>query len=431
MNHFFLIIAHKPLRSLSLALSYLSLSLITSCAPSPPPHSSLQEGLKIGTVLPVTGDVTSGQDLPQAAVLAVEEVNSCGGVNGQPVTLIQEDSQTDGVQGAIAITKLAEEDRVAGVVGARFSGVSNIIVDVAVRNRVMLISPASTSPVFTSRARMGDFRGFWARTVPSDVYQARALASLARKQGLNTLATISVNNAYGIGFERQLVNAFDKLGGTILGDQNPIRYGAHSEEFTEEAEAMMATEAEAIAGIFYAEQGQLILKTAYQEQVEPKTQLLLTDALYSQEFVNQVGKTEDGRWILAGALGTVAGSDFQNSAMVTKWEEKLGTKTVSTYFPHTWDATVLLMLAAQAAQINTGKGIRDQIQQVSNPPGIEVTDPCRGIKLLRQGKEINYQGVSGAVDLDENGDVISPYRVWQVTTEGNLEIIDQVGFTGQ
>ncbi|MGK7930405.1 MAG: ABC transporter substrate-binding protein [Microcystaceae cyanobacterium] len=416
----------SKLRTLSIALTCCSLSLIASCAPAPPPDSSLEEGLKLGTVLPSSGEITSGRDLPQAAALAVEEVNACGGVNGQPVTLIQEDSHADGIEGAHAITKLAEEDRVAGVVGARFSGVSNIVVDVAVRNRVMLISPASTSPVFTNRSRMGDFQGFWARTVPSDVYQARALASLANKRGLNTLSTIAVNNAYGIGFERQLVNAFDKLGGKVLGDQTPIRYAAHGEDFSEEAVSVLDNKAQAIAGIFYVQQGKVILQSIYEQSPNKKSQWLLTDALYSEEFVQQVGKNAEGRFVLAGALGTVAGNTLDNAAIIAKWEEKMGTAEVSTYFPHTWDATVLLMLAAQAAQNNTGKGIKSQIQQISNAPGVEVTDPCRGLQLLRQGKEINYQGVSGKVDIDENGDVISPYRVWQVKEDGTLEIIDKV-----
>ncbi len=414
------------IRILSLVLTCFSLSLLTSCTSSPPPHSSVQEGLKLGTVLPKSGNIISGLDLSKAAALAVEEVNACGGVNGKPVTLIQEDSQGEAVQGAIAITKLAEEDRVAGVVGARFSGVSNIVIDVAVRNRVMLISPSSTSPMFTNRAGRGDFRGFWARTVPSDIHQAKALASVARQRGIKTLATIAVSNNYGIGFERQLVNIFDKLGGRVLDDQNPIRYAAQGQNFDQETTAVLAKNAQAIVGIFSTEEGKLILQSSNGQNFGKKAQLLLTDAVYSQKFIEQVGKTEEGDWILAGALGTVPGSKLEKSDITAKWQEKLGTAEVSTYFPHTWDATVLLMLAAQASQTNTGTGIKSQIRQVSNAPGVEVSDPCQALKLLREGKEINYQGVSGAVDIDEYGDVISPYRVWQVKEDGTLAVIDQV-----
>lgn len=140
------------------------------------------ESLKVGTLLPITGDLSSiGQNMPTAVQLAVDTINACGGVNGQPVTLVKEDSQTDPVAGSAAMTKLTEVDKVAGVVGAFASSVSTAALDVAVRNNVMMISPGSTSPIFTQRAKTGDFNGYWARTAPPDTYQAQALAALAKK----------------------------------------------------------------------------------------------------------------------------------------------------------------------------------------------------------------------------------------------------------
>lgn len=83
--------------------------------------------------MPVTGDLSFiGQNMPKAAQLAVETVNACGGVNGQPVTLIIEDDQTDPVAGSAAMTKLAEVDKVAGVVGSFASSVSAAALEIAV-----------------------------------------------------------------------------------------------------------------------------------------------------------------------------------------------------------------------------------------------------------------------------------------------------------
>ena len=91
----------------------------SSTQPSPTAPTSGAEGLKLGALLPVTGDLASiGANMPEAVKLAVDEINACEGVNGQPVTLITEDSQTDPTAGGAAMTKLAEVDRVAGVVGA-------------------------------------------------------------------------------------------------------------------------------------------------------------------------------------------------------------------------------------------------------------------------------------------------------------------------
>ncbi len=48
------------------------------------------------------------------------------------------------------------------------------------------------------------------------------------------------------------------------------------------------------------------------------------------------------------------------------------------------------------------------------------------MELIRQGEDINYQGASGNVDLDENGDVVGVYDVWTVKPDGTLEVIDKV-----
>jgi branched-chain amino acid transport system substrate-binding protein/neutral amino acid transport system substrate-binding protein len=79
-------------------------------------------------------------------------------------------------------------------VGAASSAVASAAVDIAVRNQVVMISPSSTSPVFTERARKGDFQGFWFRTAPPDTFQGEALAKLAQTQGFKSVSLLAVNN---------------------------------------------------------------------------------------------------------------------------------------------------------------------------------------------------------------------------------------------
>ncbi|MGA7932172.1 MAG: amino acid ABC transporter substrate-binding protein, partial [Kovacikia sp.] len=74
----------------------------------------------------------------------------------------------------------------------------------------------------------------------------------------------------------------------------------------------------------------------------------------------------------------------------------------------------------------TGEDIKSKIREVSNPPGTEVTDVCEGLKLLRAGQKINYQGASGNVDIDANGDVVGSYDVWQVEPDGKLKVVGKV-----
>ncbi|WP_309739751.1 ABC transporter substrate-binding protein, partial [Chamaesiphon sp. OTE_20_metabat_361] len=210
----------QPKLALVLALLTTITSLLTTSCSDPAPTnnqggtpaassgttSDSSQGLKIGSLLSNTGDLASiAQPLPNAIKMAVDTVNGCGGINGAPVTLVSEDDQSDPSAGTAAMTKLSEVDRVAGVVGAFGSGISTAAADVAVRNKVMIVSPGSTSPIFTTRAKEGKYSGYWARTAPPDTYQAQAMAQLAIKRGFKTVATIAINNDYGVGFEKEFV----------------------------------------------------------------------------------------------------------------------------------------------------------------------------------------------------------------------------------
>ena len=385
------------------------------------------EGLKLGTLAPITGDLSSvGQNFPSGVQLAVDTINECGGVNESSVSLVTEDDQTDPSAGSTAMTKLAEVDKVAGVVGSFASSVSGAAIEIAVRNKVMMVSPASTSPVFTERAKNGEFNGYWARTAPPDTYQSKALAALANKQGFKNVSTVAINNDYGVGFEQQFVQAFEKLGGKITDKQKPVRYDAKAATLDSEAKAAFSGKPDAVAAVLYAETGSLLLKSAFEQGLTEGVTLLLTDGVYSEDFVQQVGKTQDGKSIIAGSLGTVPGANGQALKEFTAlWKEKTG-KEVTAYLPHNWDAAVLMMLAAEASDANTGEGIKSKISEVANAPGTEVSDACQAMALVRKGEDVNYQGASGNVDIDANGDVVGSYDVWQVGEDGSLKVIDKV-----
>ncbi len=385
------------------------------------------DGLRLGSLLPLTGDLSAiGQNMPVAIDLAVQTINACGGVNEKPVTMVSEDTQTDPTAGGAAMTKLAEVDKVAAVIGAFASSVSSAAVDVAVRNKVMLISPGSTSPVFTERAQKGDFQGYWARTAPPDTYQAQALAALASKKGFKNISTVVINNDYGVGFEQQFVKAFTSRGGTILNQNNPVRYDPKAATLDTEARGAFGGNPDGVAAVLYAETGSVLLKAAFEQGLSKGVTVMLTDGVYSPDFVKQTGKTPDGKSILAGALGTVPGADGKALAdFSTLWQEKTG-KDITAFVPHSWDAAILTMLAAEASDENTGEGIQGKLRDVANAPGTEVTDACEAMELVRKGEDINYQGASGNVDIDEYGDVVGSYDVWTVKDDGSLEVIDKV-----
>ncbi|HEY9828850.1 MAG TPA: amino acid ABC transporter substrate-binding protein, partial [Stenomitos sp.] len=181
-----------------------------------------------------------------------------------------------------------------------------------------------------------------------------------------------------------------------------------------------------VAAVLYAETGSLLLKSAYQSGLTNGVKILLTDGVKSDDFATQVGKTKDGKFIIEGAIGTVPGADGKALSALTKlWESKEKTAPPA-YVPQAWDAAALLALAAESAKANTGEAISGKIREVANGPGEEVTDVCKGLELLKAGKKINYQGASGNVDIDQNGDVVGVYDVWEVASDGKTKVVGKV-----
>ncbi len=389
-----------------------------------------EKPLKIGALLPETKDPTLlGYNLSQAVSLAVEKVNQCGGVNNQPVQLIVADTKADPLVGEEAMNQLVEIDQVAGVVGAFTSSVSDRAVKIAARNKVMLISPASTSPVFTERVREERaYAGYWTRTVSSDILKAQQVAKLALAKDFTQIATVAINNDYGIGFEEEFINAFTNQGGIVTNQDEPIHYDPTAVNFDKEAMAAFDGNSEAVLIVGNLETGNLLLESAYNHGFNKQAIFIPTDSIYSLAFPQQMPKDSNNRSIITGVLGLIPGANGMGlSEFASFWNQQTG-ENITPFLAQTWDATMLLMLAAEAAQENTGLGIKSNLMAVANPgekpeEKEEVKDVCRGMELLREGKAINYQGVSGNVDLDNNGDVVvGSYEVWRVTEEGELGI---------
>jgi len=229
-----------------------------------------------------------------------------------------------------------------------------------------------------------------------------------------------------VGFEKAFVQTFEKLGGTVVNKDKPVRYDPKAQTFDTEASAAFAGKPDAVLAVLYAETGSLFLKAAYQQGVTKGVQILLTDGVKSDSFPDQVGKGKDGKYILSGAIGTVPGSSGKGLENFNKlWKDKKGTSP-GEYAPQAWDAAALLVLAAQAAKENTGVAIASKLREVAAGNGTPVSDVCQGLKLLKEGKQINYQGASGDVDVDTNGDVIGTYDVWTVGDDGKIKVIDKV-----
>ena len=141
---------------------------------------------------------------------------------------------------------------------------------------------------------------------------------------------------------------------------------------------------------------------------------------------------------LGGMYGT-AGSPPPPSEVGKEWDaafaERYGDLPILTYVKETYDAAMAIMLAAEAAGSVDGAAIRDKLRAIATPPGQTVRATPQGIadafRLLREGKEINFEGAGGTLDWDANGDLLRGHiGIWRFTPNETIEEVEvlEVGY---
>lgn len=380
------------------------------------------EQLKLGLLLSLSGNsMKYGASMQDTARLLVDTVNGCNGVANQAVQLLSEDDQSSAAVGKSAMNRLAHDARVGAVIGAIGSEISNATVDIAVRNQVVQISPASASPVLTERAQKGAFRGFWFRTMSPDTFQGEALAQLAHQRGFQTVSILAIDNDYGKSIARSFETAFKKMGGTING--TPERYSPDATLYNVDFYTPFSGKPDAVLLVSDPTLGSAILKTAYESSLwSGSTKVLLPSNMKTETLAGRIGQSIDGRYIASGVLGIAPRA---NSAALNQFREiyqKKFNRSPNLYDPNAWDALAVAALAAEAAKGTTGAEIKTKILTVANPPGIGVSDVCQALSFVREGKEIDYQGASGTVDFSAEGDVVGNYDVWTIDYTGQIKV---------
>ncbi|MGB7570588.1 MAG: ABC transporter substrate-binding protein [Methanothrix sp.] len=380
-------------------------------------EAAISEGdIKIGVMQSLTGDLGSyGGPMSDAIKLAAKEINDNGGLLGRKLVLLIEDDQTNNVAAVDAANKLVKVDRVPAIVGATGSGQSMSVIDITTGSGVLQISSSNTGTDFTNY----DDGDLYFRTAPSDALQGSAMAKLAQERGYKTTSTIVINNPYGVGFEDVFVKAFEADGGKVL---EKVRYDPSQTVFDSEVQRVAEGKPEFIMMVSYPETGSLILRTAYEKGVLKNIPWLLSEGLKADNLAGLVGNDAEGNYIAAGLQGLAPDQDAGGKAyeaFKSLYQAEYG-KEPAIYCTNSYDALAVVALAIEKAKNATGRDIADNIRSVANPPGTEVSDLGEALSLIREGKDINYQGTSGDITFDENGDVSGSFTLWTIADNGSI-----------
>jgi len=369
---------------------------------------AMAQDIKVGTLLAHTGPLKEfGPNIQNGVVLGAKQF----GAAGLDIKLIHEDSETSAIPATNAAKKLVEVDRVVAIIGALASGVTVPVAEsVTSPNNVIMMSPASTSPLITVLpADRG--KDFLFRTCPSDALQGVVAGKLAARYN-KTASVLYVNNPYGQGLAETFKRSFEKRRGKVLAMVPHDEKAAES--YTAELRKALAGNPDRLAAFSYPEHAKVYLKEAI--EFFKYRRFLFCDGTKSEDIVKAVGaRNVEGQ--MGTAPGTAGGEPYVMFSADYRME--FGRLPPLPFITNAYDGLAVIGLAAYAAKLKglplTSVNIRDQLREVANPPG-EIIKPGefkKAFGLLRQGKKINYEGAAGSVDFDENGDVITPIEVWK------------------
>jgi branched-chain amino acid transport system substrate-binding protein len=373
---------------------------------------------KIGAVLPTSVDW--GRPIAEVAQFAVDQANEAGGAGGCTVEMVLRDSQTDPKVGVDAARALVDLDGVDLLLGAVSSGVSMpILTSVTVPSGVMQMSCCSSSTAFTTLAEEGDTDGLWFRTFATTGVQAAVGAQVAADQGWESVAILYKNDDWGQDIARIIADDFERMGIAVT---DSVALNDAQPSYRAEVASALAGRPDAIYLALYPAEGTMAVREWI--GLGGTQNMILANSLKSEEFRDNVGME-----YLGTALGTDTASPRAESAdaFVSRYTERFGGAPTGPGLANSYDATMIALLAMEAAGEGAdGAAIAAAVPRVTDPEGTPVTADAAGFaqakEILAGGGTVLYQGATGDVRFDANGDVSAPAVVWQFGEEGIEEV---------
>ncbi|WP_135851042.1 ABC transporter substrate-binding protein [Halorussus salinus] len=371
----------------------------------------------MGTILPLSasGLKQIAQDHLEAVKQAVRDVNRAGGPLGREVKLSVEETDGTPKQTNAALESLAG-DGVVGIVGPLTSGNSLSITDRLAEERIVAVSQSATNPKLET-AGVADERKFFGRTIANDAQQATVMAKVLEEEryiGADEAALLYVDNAFGTGLADEIER---KVSGT---ETVRVPFEAGNDSYADEVGTVIDAGVDAVAFVNVPGEN-AVVETLGTSDFEGQT--VLSTGYVTGDLPDYM----DGMYSASVAEADAAGE--------VELRQKLREFAPLTAFTlQCYDALFLQALAIERAGEASGPAISENIRAVSGGRGhtVSVNDFGRAVDLFDAGREVNYQGASSSVDLNENLEPLNPYIVQRVENgePTKLELLQESYFSG-
>jgi branched-chain amino acid transport system substrate-binding protein len=345
--------------------------LLSACSPV----DSDSGPIKLGYIGPLTGEAASyGKDTLNGALLAINEINEAGGVNGRMIELIAEDGRCTGTDAASAAQKLVNVDKVIAIIGGQCSGETLAAAPIAESAQVVMISPISSSPDVTAA---GDFIF---RDYPSDALKTKAMAGYFEKEGIKKIAAITENTDFAVAFRDALK---ENIGDALVFDEMV-------EPGTKDFRSLMARLKDEDFDAFFPNGQTPAAMAAMMQQLREQglTQLAISHDVAQDSSMFEIAPDAVEGLLAIGVPDVDRDSEF-------------GVKFLAEY----GEAQGALFFAAQS--YDAARLFADAMTDVGTE-GTAIRDYLYGVT--------DFDGVVGKFGFDDNGDVTGmSYVLWEAS----------------
>lgn len=370
------------------------------------------DDLVIGAMLPFAGEqAATGPNLEYTLLLLEETVNRAGGIDGRKLRFVVRDGHTDDGRAAQTARELVREGAVA-VIGPVNARTAKVVTPLFAEAGVLTVTGAWAVDSLDASERL-------IRTAPSSLALASVLSDRAKDDGVERLAVVYVADGYGTPFAEGLADQFQKVGGKNAQTLTlAIKDSQTSFEYV--AQEVSRFEADAVVLVTYLRQAAEVALAL------PPTRLYLTSSLKNKLLLRNVPDK-----VFEGAIGVspaVPKAEFEvfSNAFESRWGESPLAEAAFFY-----DATALVALSLQRALTDGAELKADALR----PLLIDISRSSLGssaswlrldeaLERVADGDRVNYQGVSGLVNLDDNGQVGRGLaELWEVK-DGDISTIE-------
>jgi branched-chain amino acid transport system substrate-binding protein len=351
--------------------------------------------LKIGVLLPRSGPGGSiGEPLVDLIQRTVDSINDTGGVLGRPIRIAVRDEGVDQVTAGLAVDDLVLDEEVDVIIGPGSSRIALAVAPSIVESGVLACSPLATSILLSDLPDSGLF----VRTIGSDSLQARAIARSVDGSGFREVSLVFPDDLYGRTFGAAVRDALVERGLTIEGEHS---YTSTSDDFAAIAETVIADQTPVIALIGGADNGSRLFASIQAAADSLIPRVVANDSIRDTDVQALIG-TE------SPVLARLSGVSLEPYGGAPTVREILGLADdmpTPAFAAAAIDCVNLVAITAQLAGTDSPAAMAALVQSTTRG-GTSCNATVECLELLEQGLDIDYDGPTGLLSLDENGDVI-------------------------